>query len=164
MSNIFFVSDMHFGHRNIIEYCKRPFKSVEDMNEGLIKNWNEVVKHEDKVYHLGDWAFNDYYNIARLNGRIYSVPGNHDTERMKKIAPFVTEWLPELSYLNLGSQERTFVLCHYPMEAWHRKFKYHLHGHLHGKGKNTDTRMDVGVDATRLYRPISIDEVFENLK
>ena len=57
--NTFFTSDTHFGHNNIIEYCKRPYTSVEEMDAALEKNWNEVVKPDDLVYHLGDLAIDN---------------------------------------------------------------------------------------------------------
>ncbi len=58
--NIFFTSDTHFGHKDIIDYYKRPYASVEEMDAALEKNWNETVKPNDKVYHLGDFAFHTY--------------------------------------------------------------------------------------------------------
>ena len=57
-----FTSDTHFGHKNIIEYCKRPFSSVEQMNEMLIKKWNNKVKVDDIVFHLGDFSFRGGYH------------------------------------------------------------------------------------------------------
>jgi len=55
-SKIWFTSDHHFGHKNIIEFSKRPFANVEEMNAELVKRWNERIAKEDKVYHLGDFA------------------------------------------------------------------------------------------------------------
>ena len=77
----FFTADQHFGHKNIVEYCKRPFDDVNHMNEELVKRWNEVVRPGDEVYVLGDVSLNpklvgEYY--PRLNGYKYLVPGNHD--------------------------------------------------------------------------------------
>jgi calcineurin-like phosphoesterase family protein len=82
MSKIWFTSDHHFNHKNILEYTSRPWKSVEEMNEALILNWNEVVSEEDLVWHLGDFAMGDRSKMldirTRLNGRINFVRGNHD--------------------------------------------------------------------------------------
>jgi calcineurin-like phosphoesterase family protein len=88
----FLISDTHFGHRNIIRYCDRPFwtdkstdpydEDVSRMNETMIKNWNDVVGVDDVIYHLGDFAFLDKAKLTelrwRLNGRIRLVMGNHD--------------------------------------------------------------------------------------
>lgn len=171
MSEIYFVSDMHFGHTNIIEYCKRPFESVSAMDEQLVERWNNTVGATDTVYHLGDWAFHNYHHIGRLNGKIISVPGNHDHERAKKILPFLPNgFTDEVHYLKID-RERRFVLCHYPFETWRREYRYHLHGHCHGiiddgYGNYAGAkpwRMDVGVDATQLYSPIHVDEVIDTI-
>lgn len=82
MSNIFFTSDTHIGHVNIIKYCSRPFGNVEDMREGLIERWNSVVKKEDIVYHLGDFSLQPRHVegvLSRLNRReLHLYLGNHD--------------------------------------------------------------------------------------
>jgi len=76
---VFFTSDFHFNHRNIIEYCKRPFTSVAEMNEALIKRFNEIVGPSDTVYILGDLVMGRDLNCAeRLNGRKFLLMGNHD--------------------------------------------------------------------------------------
>ena len=79
---IFLIGDCHFGHRNIIKYCNRPFKDVEDMNEQLIKNWNSVVGKNDIIYVVGDFALCGKQKIIeigqRLNGRKRLILGNHD--------------------------------------------------------------------------------------
>src|ERR1035437_4215616 len=78
---IYFTSDLHLWHSNIIRFCNRPFSSVEAMNEMLIKNWNDVVKEDDVVYCLGDISLAVRPVEAmtcRLMGKKYLVPGNHD--------------------------------------------------------------------------------------
>ena len=79
---IFFTSDSHFCHSNIIKFCDRPFKDVEEMNEILIDNWNKTVGPNDIIYHLGDFCFAgsaEWHSIlGRLNGRIHLILGNHD--------------------------------------------------------------------------------------
>lgn len=78
-----FTSDTHFGHANIIEYCKRPFKTLDRMNEVLIKNWNSRINPKDFVIFLGDFAFKDAMKVMdfllQLNGNITFVKGNHDS-------------------------------------------------------------------------------------
>jgi calcineurin-like phosphoesterase family protein len=80
-SNIWFTSDPHFFHANVIKYCDRPYASVEEMNEALIANWNSVVKPEDTIYCLGDFSL-AYRPVElftrRLNGIKVLIPGNHD--------------------------------------------------------------------------------------
>ena len=82
MSKVWLISDNHFNHQKIIEYSNRPFKTVEQMNEEMIKKWNSVVKEDDKIYHLGDFGFSSKEQIAniisKLNGRIFLILGNHD--------------------------------------------------------------------------------------
>ena len=164
MANIFFVSDMHFGHKNIIEYCNRPYTQVETMDEELIQNWNKTVNSDDTVYHLGDWAFNNYECIGQLNGNIISIPGNHDHERVNKLKPYLANgFTEEVHYLTI-SRDIRFVLCHYPFEFWRREYQYHLHGHAHGTADVKTNRLDVGIDATKAYRPLHLDEVLEAIK
>jgi len=163
MNNIWFVSDMHFGHKNMLPYCNRPFESIEEMDQALVDNWNAEVKPTDTVYHLGDWAFHNYERIGQLNGFIHSVPGNHDHERAKKLLPFLPNgFTEEIHYLKLD-KERRFVLCHYPIESWRREYRYHLHGHSHGTLGVHANRLDVGIDATKLYRPEHVDDVMQRM-
>jgi calcineurin-like phosphoesterase family protein len=160
---MFFVSDMHFGHNSIITYCGRPYANTEEMDDALVRNWNDTVGTTDTVYHLGDWAFGNYERIGELRGRIISVPGNHDLEREKKLLPFLHNgFTPEIVYLKHGGHR--FTLCHYPFQAWRREYKYHLHGHTHGTASAVMNRLDVGIDATKLYRPIHLDEVVARLE
>lgn len=80
MSKIFFTSDHHFGHTNIIKFCNRPFNSVDEMDNELIKKWNEKISKEDEVYHLGDFALSSnerFKEIAdQLNGTSSFINGN----------------------------------------------------------------------------------------
>ena len=79
MGKIFFTSDHHFGHENIIRFCNRPFKDAREMNEVLIQRWNEKVKPRDEVYHLGDFGLTYKENLEtilnQLNGKKYLIVG-----------------------------------------------------------------------------------------
>ncbi|MDR3059367.1 MAG: metallophosphoesterase, partial [Prevotella sp.] len=82
-NKIWFTSDHHFGHKNIIEFSQRPFLNTDEMNEELIKRWNEKIGTEDMVYHLGDFALMSSGKLRsildRLNGRIHLIQGNHES-------------------------------------------------------------------------------------
>ena len=80
-SGVFFTSDSHFNHENIIKFCNRPFDSLDEMNDALTENWNAKVKPDDTVFHLGDfsWGGSGSWKSARerLNGHIILIKGNH---------------------------------------------------------------------------------------
>lgn len=113
--SVFFTSDLHFGHKRILEYCPRPYKTVQEMNEALIKNWNTYVKPEDTVYFLGDFGFCPISKmkeiLQRLNGYKICTRGNHDQSagRMKRAG--FDEVYDELELEICGQKVK---LCHYP--------------------------------------------------
>lgn len=87
-SRVFFTSDTHFNHTNIIRFCNRPFKDVAHMNETIIANWNSVVGPDDIIFHLGDFCLGgsaEWINVLnRLNGKIYLIAGNHDIKNLRQ--------------------------------------------------------------------------------
>ena len=165
MSNIFFTSDTHFGHKKCWESFRREkFSSLEDMNETIIARWNARVKKGDRVYHLGDFALGsveEAEKIAwRLNGQIFLIRGNHEkVAEHKRVAPrFV--WIKEAIRLDVG-QPHPASLLHYPMVTWCNSGygAWSLHGHCHGNlpvEKHT-LRADVGFDC--FGEPVSVDEI-----
>ena len=124
--NIFFTSDTHFSHKNIIEFCERPFKTTEEMNQKLIENWNNKVGPNDIVYHLGDVMLGDNsYGIEcvkRLKGTIYIIPGNHDTTSRMNLykqlnnVHVLESGIPELeaAAAMLKYNKYNFYLSHHP--------------------------------------------------
>ena len=76
------MADLHLGHANIIKYCNRPFSSVEEMNDALIRNWNNTIGKEDRVFFLGDFALGSKERVIEwgrmLQGRKVFIYGNHD--------------------------------------------------------------------------------------
>lgn len=169
---IYFTSDLHFHHENIIPSCHRPFRNAEDMNEKLIRNWNEVVRPEDEVYILGDVTLKGadaaYECLSQLCGKKYLVRGNHDsfvTKRTWEPYAFTFEWVKD--YAELDVHGISFVLCHYPFLEWNHMYRgaIHLHGHQHngpsyneGQKAQGIRRYDAGVDAND-YRPVSVEEI-----
>ena len=166
MDNIYFTSDLHFGHDAML--ALRPFFSITEMNKILISNWNEVVGTSGIVYILKDITMEENPNIvygflSQLNGRKVLVRGNHDRITQdnfdKKYLEEVVEYL-ELYYLG-----QRFVLSHYPLIDWNGKYKgaISLYGHIHSYSWDTLSKIngrsyDVGVDAN-FYAPVCINEI-----
>jgi calcineurin-like phosphoesterase family protein len=160
MSETYFTSDMHFGHANIIKYCNRPFSSVGEMNEGLVKRHNTIVTPEDTVYYLGDMCFGEF-DLTRLNGRKVLIIGNHDP--LSLVSKYFKESYHYLELKGILPKQRALQLFHYPIESWNGKFhgSIHLHGHSHGTCDNTGLlRFDVGVDCWDMS-PVHIDQILE---
>jgi calcineurin-like phosphoesterase family protein len=169
MSNLWFTSDTHYHHSNILKFTKRPYSSVQEMNESLVDNWNSVVKSKDTVYHLGDFAFpckeQEAVNILkRLNGHKHFIRGNHD-ECIKREALKYFESFDHMKKLKVNNM--FVVLCHFPLEAWENSYhgSMHIHGHTHKDLPTSQNmrRMEVSVDSCGMF-PISFEEVYENLK
>lgn len=171
---IYLTSDQHFNNYNIMKYepASRPFGSVEEMNEELIKRWNSVVKPTDTVYVLGDFIMGVAEKTAeildRLNGTIKLVRGNHDSRTKLKIYEERGIEVKELAYLEYKG--RFFIMCHFPNE--NKEFIemirrdnsecIWLYGHLHGnapKGYINGT-YHVGADTNDLT-PISIEQIWQ---
>lgn len=171
---IFFTSDTHFSHSNVIKYCNRPWQTVDEMDAGLIANWNATVGPDDHVYHLGDLAFKRNRSLTelvnKLNGTIYLVEGNHDKNfsahlkaRFAWIKPYYELRVPfENSSADAPSFDQVIVLCHYPIESWNLRHhgSWHLHGHCHGSMPSPihQARLDVGVDVHN-WKPVSLEEI-----
>lgn len=133
--NTFFIGDLHFGHHNIIEYSKRPFANVQEMDEALIKNWNSVVHQKDEVYILGDFSLTGRQKteeyLAALKGRKYLIKGNHDYWVSNSNCRKYLEWIKD--YHEFKENGRLWVLCHYPLWSWNKRNagSVHLHAHTH---------------------------------
>jgi calcineurin-like phosphoesterase family protein len=173
LEQVFVTSDTHFGHTNIIDYASRPFLDSKEMDECLIDNWNSVVRKNQTVFHLGDFAFGnvDYQRkiLSKLNGDIHFVRGNHDHNH-----PLGVDNLPDIIELKTGG--RLWVLSHYAFRVWNCSHRgaINLYGHSHGCLKD-DPKMqaiDVGVDAIAEafanpfrrpedYKPVSLAWVVE---
>lgn len=127
MSDVFFISDTHFGHKNIIKFGHRPFTTVEEHNDELVHRWNSVVSKRDLVWHLGDVAFglDNLKIMARLNGTKKLVLGNHDVYQP-------IEYLKYFSKIYGAAEYKGFILTHIPVhEGQFNRFSANIHGHLH---------------------------------
>lgn len=176
-----FTADLHLGHRNIIDYCDRPFADADAMNETLIERWNDVVAADDTVWVVGDFALGKIADtlplVDLLHGRKVLVAGNHDRcwAGHGRRADGWTE-----RYLDAGFDEvrqgstrididgTSVVVCHFPYRGDSQRrdrFIEHrpidtgdwlLHGHVHDRWIQHGRMINVGVDATD-FRPIHSD-------
>lgn len=165
------TSDSHFQHSNIIKYCSRPFKDVNEMDETLVSNWNSIVDKNDTVLHLGDFAFVKTREeirkiVDKLNGHIHLLLGNHDDWKLVKDNGFAStrDGIWEYKY---GKEK--IVLCHYPMMSWNGAFHNRLHffGHVHSTPSNIfpcqKNSYDVGVDLND-FRPRLLEEIIDKCR
>ncbi|MBO4991865.1 MAG: metallophosphoesterase family protein [Firmicutes bacterium] len=182
---IYFTSDVHLGHKNIISHCDRPFSSLEEMDQHLISYWNRRISADDTVYILGDLMFfckDPQWYLERLNGRKHLIRGNHDSawfHTMAKRRAKGVEGAREASdffqsvqdLLELKLDGTRLVLCHYPMMSWNHleAGSYLLFGHIHNSVHapywpllwGMDHALNVGVDI-KDFRPVTFDELLEN--
>jgi calcineurin-like phosphoesterase family protein len=162
---IYFTSDLHFGHANIIKFCNRPFSSVKEMNMQLVINYNSVVSNKDTTYILGDFAMRmpkaEVESILNsLNGNKVLIIGNHDDSSVIN----AKGWSSVHTVYELRDKDIHIVLSHFPMRSWNKSHygSYHLYGHHHGGIEDYGFSFDVGVDAQN-YFPISLDKVIDKM-
>ena len=186
-NKIWFTSDQHFYHENILKFCSRPFENIEVMNKTIIDNWNEVVGKDDVVFTLGDFVWwNDPIKIkdivSQLNGKtIVFIMGNHDKidsfKHLLKTCNNVKLIQSDIVHLKIKYQELSnassveLVLSHYPLMSWSGRNRncINLHGHIHSGPDNKDgfdkdlpiwkgMQMDVGVDNNN-YKPVDLQTI-----
>lgn len=183
--NNWFTSDTHFHHANIIGFCNRPWKTVEEMNDGLVDKWNARVKDGDIVYHCGDFAFRhdkQWLDILdRLNGKVVLIKGNHDGKRLKtnavrdrfeliyddgvfaipdKNGKLYNVWMNHFPPFGSSADPRELWRPGWEPGSrtpWH---EVSLCGHVHTEWKHYGSTINVGVDMWD-YQPISLDEILE---
>lgn len=169
----YFTADPHFGHDNVISHAQRPFETLEEMEQALVRNINAKVGRYDTLYILGDFSFKQLQNYSnKIRAKIkckqvHLVRGNHDKSYAQD-SPFSTV----SDYKELKIEGHKFVLFHYPIQHpnWNgcHRGSIHLHGHIHSRGMDYNlqqreqgiARYDVGVDAHNFY-PVSAEEILE---
>lgn len=174
---IYFTSDCHFSHDKEFLWGPRGFKNQEEMNDEIVKRWNEVVQPEDEVYHLGDVMLGNngvgMENLKKLNGKIHIIFGNHDTEARKQLYAEC----PSVDILGYATQIKYgkyhFYLSHYPTLTSNmdngaplRQHILNLYGHTHQKTNfynEIPFMYHVGMDSHDC-RPVSADQVIEDIK
>lgn len=182
MSEVWFTSDTHFGHKNIIKYCDRPYKDVNHMTEMLVRNWNSCVAPEDYVWFLGDAVMGNreetLQTLKRLNGHKDLIFGNHDYcwegGHPKKWETYLPLYAQHFDTMARGATidiaGEWVDLCHFPFAGdsgnMDRFPEYRpdnhgqwlLHGHMHDAWKVKGRQINVGVDVWD-YSPVHIDQI-----
>lgn len=167
MANIFFTSDWHLGHANILTFKKadgsplRDFSSVDEMHEHMISRHNSVVGKNDKVYHLGDVCFTNKWMhiISRFNGEKVLIKGNHDTLKLSQYEPYFKD-------VRGIHQFKGIIMTHIPVHPESlARWGVNIHGHLHSNkvrnvlGEEDSRYLNVSVESLKDYTPISLEEV-----
>lgn len=163
----YFTSDTHIGHESIIEFCKRPFKNLDEMDYEISKNFMEILKPNDTLYHLGDIGYESRVKrfllpIIQMGVKVNLIEGNHDRVKRKKLF----EWgvVGVFNMLEIRKKSYNITLCHYPMLTYNKSHydAWHLYGHHH---KNTPDpefikgkRLNVNVEFHE-YKPWNLDEI-----
>ena len=173
----FYISDTHLMHERILAMQPRPFATIDEHDEHIIKCWNSVVGDNDIVYHLGDFSMqlsNQADKVAwyfsRLKGRKFLIMGNHDIDEDGHLHPTLEalgwEERPEwLKATNDGGHR--LVLAHYAQREWQWKTKggYHFYGHAHGRLPGVGLSRDVGCDMKDVnFTPRTFEQLARGMK
>lgn len=169
---IYFISDTHFGHSAIIGLCRRPFKNAYEMDEFMVRRWNEKVSGNDTVYIIGDMFYKHTEPekiLKRLKGKKRLIIGNHDGGWMEKVN--ISDFFVSTdSFKEVSDGRHSLVLCHYPLLTWkHESKSYMIHGHIHNSTdlpyraliKNNPRLLNAGADVNG-FEPVSFDEMVIN--
>lgn len=168
---VFFIAETHFDHENILSLFKRPFGTIEQMNEAIIENWNRKITGNDTVYITGDIFFRSKDPEAilrRLHGKKHLAIGNHDTW-IKHVN--VDKYFKKVGHYLTGTDGyHGLVMCHYPQIYFaHPKRFYAIHGHIHANTDDDiwpalvarDHVLNASVDING-FAPVTFDELYAN--
>ena len=171
---IWFTSDLHLGHTNVIKLASRPYADIDEMDNSLIANWNSLINRDDEIYILGDFSFKPVETVegylSRLKGKKYLVRGNHDRVGAYPYkVPTGLEWVRDYHELNVDGVR--LILFHYPIFEWNAVYRgsVHLYGHVHNIMEYTDWHLNrgwrsinVGVDVND-YCPINVKQILAKI-
>ena len=170
---ILYISDLHFGHNNILKYDNRPFKDVDEMDHVMIELWNGRVQSDDTVYIIGDVCHKSGHSSAwylrQLKGHKYLIIGNHDDPVLKN--PEAMDMLDGIeSMMEIHDGDKHVCLCHYPIIEWNSYYhgSWHIYGHIHNRRDETYEIMEKKKRALNAgcminnYMPVSFNELVRN--
>lgn len=174
-----YISDNHWNHNNVLKFEDRPYETIEEMNQCMIKTWNKYIQPEDTVHHLGDFCFGGYNRwisiLEQLNGNITLYKGNHDESKV--IKRLLKEgYLQDVHVVGDSFKIRSpktntkyiLTLTHYPMEIGNRPRLFNVSAHIHSEPSSYYNQLNVGVDSPIPFiddrefgQPISEEELIE---
>lgn len=156
MSTVYFIADLHFGHRNIIKYRKQ-FNSVKHHDDTIVSNWNRIVTPRDKVFVLGDACFDEasLEQAKRLNGAKHLVMGNHEF-----ISPLLWD---VFNWVSGPIKYHDFWLSHMPIHPEELRGKRNIHGHMHEAIIEGSNYFSVCCEQIN-FTPINIQEIRKALR
>lgn len=161
----FYTADPHFFHQNILKYCARPFRSVEEMNRIILNNYRSTVGPDDDLWILGDVAVVHFDQASHLTSMLHEIPGrkhpicgNHD----KPWVQGLDIWTSVHDLVEITDQGTRVSLCHYPMLTWPgaRRGAIQLFGHVHSNWRGSRNSVNAGVDVWN-YRPVTLPEILK---
>lgn len=163
---IWFTADLHLGHKNIIDYCGRPWGDTEEMDQALCDIFERNLKAGDVLYVLGDTSFKwksaaAFIETMKIHGvQCHYVFGNHDDKKTRREMRGRCATASYMRHIKVGEQKIT--LCHYPMRMWRdsQHGAWNLYGHCHGDIEDIGLQYDVGIDRNDL-KPVSFDQLKE---
>lgn len=163
MPNVYFISDHHFGHKNIIDFESRPFANVDEMTAVMVAKWNSVVGKQDKVFHLGDFSFLNQEKtaviVSQLHGYKVLILGNHDRGRARS-------WWMDVGFDEVSEHpiiyKDFFFLSHEPMYMNKHMPYVNVHGHIHGQKYEGKNYFNVCVEHWD-YTPLTFEQIRDSV-
>lgn len=174
---IFYTSDLHLGHENILP--SRPqFNSIEMHDEFLIERWNSVVKNNDEIFILGDLSYRAKYHVShylnRMRGKKKLIVGNHDSYWMKNVEDLSVYFESVDYFKTIKWEHKLLTMMHFPMLEWTESrriddYSYLIHGHTHREKNatyeyikdNLPHALNASVDVNN-FRPVVFEELKKN--
>ena len=170
-----YISDLHFGHKNVIAHDNRPFRDCDEMDHAMIQLWNARVSQDDNVYIVGDFAYkserDETWYLRQLRGHKHLIIGNHDGKLLKNsLAMAYFDSVDKMMHISDGNTQ--IVLCHYPMAEWYKSNygSWLIYGHIHIQKTQTYNYMrtlERALNAAACinnYAPASFEELKRNNK
>lgn len=189
MPKVFFTSDTHFFHKNILKHCpsRKELCNASDENDivswdkWMVDEWNKTIKKHDIVYIIGDFAFGSAELskkiLGKLNGKKFLILGNHDGSSDKLNNHFIQITQQKMAVFkkeqyDFLDEDMQVFMCHYPLITWPSKHygAIQLHGHCHGRldaynEESPDLRVDIGIDSTIAeFKPIPLEKIYQYFK